>query len=431
MKNNSSSLFMSDRGAWNQQELSPEREDLKDFITLDQKLFFDQLTPQLLNSGTLFDLHHQTILRLYQEEIESGSENNQVVERYAVDGDFRSLVYTIVGNDVSKRWQKAMPRLSAIESKLLHSPLPFKLGGGFSYATPAHALVSECFSVTASQLGKTKGVAFYAPGAFAYFPSAVDSGIADFIKTVEDCRTASVGARMYYGFNLEPGGDSFLLAPSIRTLADAVSVHAHIDASMFDYSGLRSPMLASAHELLEAVDHNMERLTQVLTRVFAMHELGHRPFCEGNVYLKEAMLAAGVPTEAVYDPSFPSLDQLGTWDTVRLGLGTPEAVTFLIGDYLANLAALQMGLHEPERKFMELFNWWLLRKPVLTNRPRGVGPLLRFLQDRDVGRVQDQLTVLLKASLDAPKTLAEKFYQFEDSAWNWLAQRWPIIEHGR
>lgn len=402
--------------------------ELRELVCLDRKRFLSSISAPQLVQGTLLDLHHQTILRLVHERSEMPVNRScDFVAEYASNSVFREELLQQNLRTLSAELNKAIQirkEHSDVDIKV-ESPIQNDCRGGFTYRVGGEAEVKrrwENLSERANSLNPA-GLSFFAPGAFAYFRSYELSSFGNHIRRLSSTYYASVGALMYYGFNAKRGRESYLLEPSIAMLTSTFLAHAHDQVFLLDgYDKNQGKLISRARDYCDQYGDSYADIYAYFSEAFAFHELGHRRSCDGYRALEAVLTEAGASTESLYDAEFPSDIDLRTWDRVRHGCGGVRDVLFLYGDFLANFAAIEIGLSEMAIALIEWFNWWLLRPASYGNRPRGVAAFIVYALERDKKFLFVHLGKLLRIAKNEPGQIVNACQEFEVAYFNRLKQ---------
>ncbi|HEX4963062.1 MAG TPA: class I SAM-dependent methyltransferase [Thermoanaerobaculia bacterium] len=337
----------------------------------DRSAYLNGLFPETLSRCMELDLPHQTILRLAYERLR----DPELVAAYHGSPAFR---------------------LALLQE--LRSSAP--------WWEPAGRTVDDWFS---------NGYGF---GAFSV-SHVKDLGTMR-LGAIDDTSLFSIGALMFYGFNL-PGrpGMAFMQSPQIEVLAATFfQMIQHGRAAGMSHGPWHEPIFRELRSEC-AAGAAPAAVERAVREFLELHELGHTYRCNGAQPVLDLLKRRGLE-DALPSLDFPSPYQLASWRRIRAGEGTIADVLFLYGDFLANMTLAASGVSPLTLTLLRAFNWWLVRPPKERSRPRG---LYSFLYYTASSRLEDfcrDLDGIFETALTQPASLAGRMKALEWDHWNAL-----------
>lgn len=387
---------------------------LREMVVRDRLAFLKGLNESALASGTFLDLQHQTLFRILSEM--NGGISSEVLDHYIENPDFRRGVY-------DKVYEYCLKGLTSTPDISYRNIDAQKIAGGYSYSSSLAEEIERLSSLfNRVSIDNPNAVIIRSTLGFAYFPSEhIHFNDALNIAEINDSRLASVGAQMYYGFNVSSGQPSFLQTQPIKVLAQSLAAHVRNASSLqSQYSLGHKLILKEMSTYAEENDSWESDIADDVKTFLTGHELGHVPDYEGNKLLFSALQEAGISAEEFYKIGFPIQDDLNAWSRIKDGKGKPRDVLFLLGDYLANMALLCEGIDSNKIRPLRAFNWWLAKKPTDSSRPRGLTNFLAdsysFNQEAFVNGLRD----IFYTSVRRPHEIRQKLDDFEKQGWKKL-----------
>ncbi len=388
---------------------------IRQLVVLDRISFLNSLDLAALDKGTILDLQHQTIFRIIAES--NPSELPKILDRYIQSPASRPEYYQIaLANCLSDLKGSSTQKRDAIN--------PARIAGGFSYTSSVIDETLKPFVALSVQMRKRdpEAIAFSSPQGFCYFPSEnIRHDPETDIKTVHGSYYSSVGGMMYYGFNTTIAEPSYLQKHPVHVLAQTCTAMVrHAEHLMGQATFPQNLMLAELVAYSQETPNWSDRVESDIARFLIAHENGHDPSHPGNRTLFDIMDELNIPHTDFYNIDFPSNDDLKSWDRIRAGQGRPRDVLFLLGDFLANMAIIEDSIGHPSHRLLRAFNWWLVKKPTINARPRGLTTFLSQSYHYDPESHRDMLRAILLSATQYPDTLEKELRNLESLGWAFI-----------
>lgn len=376
-------------------------------VAEDRLAYLESIQLADLRECMLLDLPHQSILRIAASKL--NIDLFELVSEYFHDSRFRESLLKEILDDARRSTGSETDALGCIKVRV-QSGL-----GHTSFATHV-----KLFDVLRRKLQNNEYVSFANRFGFAaYHLQPGFSWNGGYFIELNDLSLSSIGAMMFYGFNVGKTSTLFLLTIPIRILAYTLYLYGKNGLP----EGIRhQPWHLEIHReinrLVDACDHP-EFVYRHTRHMLMAHEIGHSySYCDVSPIL-DIVREAGGDVEELYKGDFPTDSDLNAWARLQAGTGTLRDVSFLFGDLFANLTAIMGGLDNHSLGVMRAFHWWLTRPPKTGQRPRGnVTFLVASCSDPlERSRVLKQLKDIITALYINPTKAADQMSRMEILTW--------------
>lgn len=381
-------------------------EKIKNCIDQERLEYLFLINRKDIYSSNLLSLPHQTILRIFIS-INNFTDQNigQLIRAYCYNPDYRQHCLDTLLKKIVFNIKHAGELKENTGEKMKYS-------GTSSY----HRLKFKTLCVNNSR----KTIYFENQHGFGIFPVrniiTIEGRLS--LMTLEECRLASVGAMMFYGFNSKQYSNLFFLQKiPIKILAYTLYYMScnkknNVDIDWWEHMYY--------HELASVVhSFKPEDFEKGCLDFLIAHELGHTYRYNNNQKILSFLYEIGLDKEDIYQPDFPSQYDLDAWHRIKSGLGTCRDVCFILGDLLANLVILAGGISPLVHSLLRSFNWSLIMPPSAERRPRGNILFLRYSLEDSLDPILNILRKIFLSVKLGGKT-AELMQQMEKTAWEEL-----------
>lgn len=241
------------------------------------------------------------------------------------------------------------------------------------------------------------------------------------LMKLPECRYASVGAMMFYGFNLNKyPGIFFLQEIPIKILANifyCLSSNTPDVVSEYGWGKMICHEMKSFNKVHQPVDFQKACMNFLIS-----HEIGHSYVYKGNREILDYLYHLGLTDQDIYQPDFPSSYDLNAWERIKQGIGTKRDVCFILGDMLANLVVVNAEIPPLEHALLRAFNWSLVSPPSPEKRPRGNILFLRYSLEKNLDALLAIIEKIFSSLQKNKNQTAELMLRAESDAWQEMCQ---------
>jgi hypothetical protein len=278
------------------------------------------------------------------------------------------------------------------------------------------------FNVVRRSLPAHKFVSFANRFGFAVYPIANDFSWqgARFME-LANVDKASIGAMMFYGFNLALEETFYLLTIPIRILAYTFYLYGKHGLPKGVCHKPWHDRIQKEVRWLIATNDRPEHVYQHTRRMLMAHEIGHTyAFCDVSP-IPDIVHKVGGNVHELYRANFPDQRDLLAWNRLQDGTGSLRDLSFLLGDLFANITVLRGGIDDNTLSVMRAFHWWLVHPPCTGERPRGNVTFLQAsigqTQTLEVLRLLEEVVAALNVD---PRRAAKQMIRMDDLNWSKL-----------
>lgn len=385
----------------------------RSLVLLERFIYLNKIDKTALISENLLDRHlHQIILRI---SYESDKENFQ----YRLQSYFLSYQKRI----------EILDEIIAITQEELYEVYPY-----YKNFLSIHEDLSSAREKITIEFKKIIEKSFLSHElhftnryGFAVFPDikfeSKDYGL---IANILNSHFASIGALMYYGFNLSPYPLYCYQIPSVSVLAATLYVYGQESVPVGNHHDWWAFGAQKEIWRLNSASKNHDAILKATQSVFELHEQGHDLSVNGDRTLYYFLKSIGVQDEDLYRTDFATEYDLKSWKRIQEGRGCFKDICFILGDFLANMAAIISGIAPEEVQIMRAINWGISSPPDLKKRPRGKLSFLRYSLNKDFDDLFSSLERIFDASRKSPDKTAQEIYDMDFKSWQILEEHYVL-----
>jgi hypothetical protein len=247
---------------------------------------------------------------------------------------------------------------------------------------------------------------------------------------IYDSHLVSTGGLKYYGYSILDNNNQhhyyYQILP-INVLAETLFLYSFVQFPKIkdDEWWIACPYFEMASLANEY--KNYPAIFKLTHEILELHEQGHGLCVNGDKTLYQFFSANGVKDEEFFQPGFATSNDLKAWERMKNNCATSRDVLFLLGDFLADFAALLTNPSLATTTVIRAFNWNLSALPwELNKRPRGRVSLLRYALDKDFDHCFDHLKKIIKSTRQSPDKTLSLIREMELANWQILEKHYKL-----